>query len=102
MFSFLKLRYANRSPKWQKIRKEHLKNNSTCYACGRNKNLDVHHIEPVHINPDRELDPTNLVTLCSDPCHLVFGHLLDFKSWNTNVLNDCEVYYNKVKNKPSK
>lgn len=99
---FNKVRYASRSPKWTSVRKEHLKNYPNCAACGKNKNLEVHHIEPVHINPDRELDPGNLITLCSDPCHIVFGHLLDFKSWNKDVIQDTGVYYNKVKNKPFK
>lgn len=102
MFSLFRLRYATRSPKWQTVRKQHLKNNPNCIACGKSKKVEVHHIEPVHISPDRELDPSNLVTLCADPCHIVFGHLLDFKSWNINVLKDCEVYYNKVIKKPLK
>jgi hypothetical protein len=64
------------------------------------KSLEVHHIEPVHLNPDRELDPSNLITLCSDPCHIVFGHFMDYKSWNINVVKDCSVYYNKCTLKP--
>lgn len=103
MFGFRKyIRYAYRSPKWSSIRKQHLDNQPVCAACGRNKKLEVHHIEPVHINPDRELDPTNLITLCDNPCHFVFGHLLDYKSWNKEIINDCAVYLNKVKNRPHK
>ena len=64
MFSFFKkIRYAARSPKWQAVRKEHIKNNPNCISCGRNKKVEVHHIEPVHICPEKELDPLNLVTL---------------------------------------
>lgn len=103
MFGFKKyLRYAYRSPKWSFVRKEHLKHNNICAACGRDTKLEVHHIEPVHLNPDRELDPTNLITLCDNPCHFVFGHLMNYKSWNNNVINDCAVYLNKVKNRPHK
>lgn len=103
MFSFRKfLRFAYRSPKWSSVRKEHLKDNNFCAACGRAKKLEVHHIEPVHLNPDRELDPSNLITLCDDPCHFIFGHLMDYKSWNKDVVNDCKVYLNKVKYKPHK
>lgn len=102
MFGLFKLRHATRSGKWSKVRKQHLEENSVCAACGRSKNLEVHHIEPVHLNPDRELDPTNLITLCSDPCHIVFGHFMDYKSWNTNVVKDCSVYYNKCSLKPYK
>lgn len=103
MFNFRKLlRFAYRSPKWGSVRKQHLKDNNFCAACGRNKKLEVHHIEPVHLNPERELDPSNLITLCDDPCHLLFGHLMDYKSWNKDVINDCKVYLHKVKNKPHK
>jgi 5-methylcytosine-specific restriction endonuclease McrA len=103
MFGFRKyIRFSYRSPQWSSIRKNHLENNNTCAACGRSKKLEVHHIEPVHVNPDKELDPTNLITLCDDPCHFVFGHLLDYKSWNKNVVKDCLVYLNRVKNKPHK
>jgi len=103
MFGFKKfLRFAYRSPKWSSVRKEHLNNQPTCAACGRNKKLEVHHIEPVHCNPDRELDPSNLITLCDDPCHFIFGHLMDYKSWNKYVIEDCELYLNKIKNKPYK
>ena len=101
MFNFLKkLRYAIRSPKWSNVRKEHLKNHETCAACGRDKKLEVHHIKPVHLFPELELDPSNLITLCADPCHIVFGHLMNFKSWNIDVLIDSNSYLNKVNNKP--
>lgn len=35
---------------------------------GRLLPLEVHHIEPVKLNPNREFDLDNLVTLCR-PCH---------------------------------
>ena len=101
MFNFLnKIRYAVRSPKWSTVRKKHLENNSVCVVCGRNKKLEVHHVKPVHLFPELELDPSNLVTLCADPCHLVFGHLMDFKSWNKDVIDDSSIMNNKIKNKP--
>ena len=101
MFNFLKqLRYAKRSPKWTQARKKHLELNPVCAACGSNKKLEVHHIKPVHLFSDLELDPANLITLCADPCHLLFGHLMNFKSWNKEVVDDCSVYLNKVKNRP--
>ena len=102
-FSFRKyLRYADRSPKWTSTRKEHLKSNNYCAACGRICKLEVHHIEPVHLNPNRELDPSNLITLCDDPCHLLFGHLMNYRSWNPDVLSDCEYFHNKIQNRPYK
>lgn len=90
---------SNRSNDWTKTRKEFLKNNNSCKACGKTTDLEVHHIEPFHINPSRELDITNLITLCSNH-HLVFGHLMDWKSWNINVVKDCAEYLDKVQNRP--
>lgn len=99
MFGFRqKIRFAYRSPKWSNVRKLHLSENPCCAACGRTKKLEVHHIEPVHINPDRELDSLNLITLCDNPCHFVFGHLFNYKSWNKDVVSDCKIYLNKVNN----
>lgn len=97
---FKPVRYAYRSPKWSTVRKKHLEKNNYCAACGSTKKLEVHHIKPVHKHPELELDPDNLITLCADPCHIIFGHLMNFKSWNIDVINDCAVYYNKVVDRP--
>ncbi len=94
------IRFAQRSSNWPTIRKQHLKDNPFCAACGRNSKLEVHHIIPVHVDPDKELDIDNLITLCDSPCHFVFGHLMNYKSWNKDVEIDCETYNNKIKNKP--
>jgi 5-methylcytosine-specific restriction protein A len=101
MFKFLQiLRYAKRSPKWSTVRKKHIEANPCCIACGKSKKLEVHHIKPVHLYPELELDPSNIVTLCADPCHITFGHFMDFKSWNKDVVADSAAYLNKVLNKP--
>ena len=97
MFRFLK--DFGRSPQWSEIRKNHLKSQPECQACGRNKDIEVHHIEPFHVNPLRELDPTNLITLCKS-CHLTFGHLMDYKSWNKDVVSDSMSYRTKLKQRP--
>jgi len=97
MFGFF-LNYG-RSPKWSKVRKNHIKKEPVCQACGTSNKLEVHHIEPYHVNPNRELDPDNLITLCKT-CHLVFGHLMDYKSWNKDVVTDARNQYNKVTNRP--
>jgi hypothetical protein len=102
MFWLKKLRYATRSPKWKKIREEFLKEHNKCAGCGTTKNLEVHHIEPVHINPDKELDIDNLITLCDKYCHFAIGHLMDYKSWNKNVVKDSSVYLYRVQNRPYK
>lgn len=92
-------RFATRSPAWREIRKTHLKKQNCCKACGRNDELEVHHIVPVHINRDLELDLSNLITLC-EKCHFIFGHLCNFKSWNVDVVKDCDDFYKKVTKRP--
>ena len=104
LFSNLSFFYlqSKRSSKWGKVRAEHIKKFPTCAACGSTIDLEVHHIEPVSVNPSRELDPTNLITLCSKYCHFYVGHLMDYTSWNINVIEDSKVYLNKVINRPYK
>lgn len=106
MLNFLglgkKLRYAVRSPKWPALRKQHIEKYPRCAACGRSKKIEVHHKKPVHDYPELELDPENLISLCDSPCHLVFGHFFDYKSWNPSVDEDTRVYYNKLLSKPYK
>ncbi|HUU87221.1 MAG TPA: HNH endonuclease signature motif containing protein [Candidatus Glassbacteria bacterium] len=103
MFDFLKrkIRYAYRSPKWRTVREEHLSHQPNCQVCNRDKDLEVHHIVPVHIAEELELDRENLITLCSK-CHLIFGHLYDYKSWNENVTKDAQKFNKSIKNRPYK
>ena len=100
MFNFgFKLRYAKRAPGWSKVRNEYLKKNNRCASCGTTNDLEVHHIKPVHIFPDLELEENNLITLCSKKCHLLLGHLVNFKSWNPDVIEDCKKMYKKIENR---
>lgn len=70
-----------RSGKWPALRKRFLSVYPTCAACGRADDLEVHHKVPYWIDPSRELDVSNLLTLCSR-CHFVIGHLGDWTAWN--------------------
>lgn len=82
-----------RSGAWARVRREHLEREPACIACGRTKDIEVHHVQGYRDHPERELDPSNLVSLCADPCHLVFGHLLSFRDRiNPNVREDCDRY----------
>lgn len=81
-----------RSGAWPRVRREHLGREPACIACGRSGSLEVHHVVPYHDRPDLELDPGNLVTLCADPCHFVFGHLLDWRRSNPHVREDAAAY----------
>lgn len=89
-----------RSPGWRAVRSKHLDQFSTCAACGRSKDLEVHHVVPFHLNRDAELDPANLLTLCGDSCHLAFGHLFDWSSHNPTVREDAAAWLAKVRCRP--
>lgn len=93
-------RFYGRSPKWRKVRAEHIKQNPTCAACGRKEGLEVHHVIPYHIDNTKELDPDNLITLCGKHCHFVFGHFMYWKSWNKNVREDAAKYLYDKENRP--
>lgn len=82
-----------RSSEWPRVRKEHLKQEPHCAVCLGTAKLEVHHKVPFHVAPERELDPTNLVTLCESKkgglnCHLFVGHLGNYKRVNRNIDQD--------------
>lgn len=96
------VRLSVRSHAWRDLRESFIKENNFCAACGTQEKLEVHHIEPVHLNPSRELDKTNLITLCDKYCHFAIGHLMDYKSWNKDVIKDSAIYLDKIKTRPYK
>lgn len=93
MIDFIKFKLQGRSPKWRKVRKEHLADpfNLSCNACMRKKGLEVHHIIPFNVRPDLELQGSNLITLCKY-CHFIFGHFADFTKYNPSVRDDAKWY----------
>lgn len=82
-----------RSHKWPTVRNHYLAKHNKCAACGNHTHLQVHHKKPFHLHPDKELDPTNFITLCEEKgdagCHLKIGHLGNWKSFNPNVVKDA-------------
>jgi len=95
----------NRSPKWQKVRNEHLKKHPICVVCGSKVKVEVHHINPFHLHPEQELDPNNLISLCETAthgiiCHLLIGHLGNYKSINDNVVYDAAEWNKKLESRP--
>lgn len=86
------LRNTKRSDKWPTARKHHLESQPFCKYCGGVANLEVHHIDPFHLDPEQELDQTNLITLCEaigKQCHLRHGHLGNWKSFNPNIVKEA-------------
>lgn len=96
MINFIKDKIQGRSSKWRRTREIHLYANGCCIACNTKEKLEVHHIIPFAVDKELELDHSNLVTLCST-CHLVFGHLRDYETYNHNVLTDCMSFSEKKK-----
>ena len=91
----------HRSSQWAKVRKEHLNKQPKCCACGGDKTLEVHHIKPFNQHPELELDPNNLITLCESKnngvnCHLLFGHLGNYKTINPNSVEDSKIWFEKI------
>jgi 5-methylcytosine-specific restriction enzyme A len=89
-----------RSPQWPTARVKHLLLHPCCEACGSKNDPNVHHIKPFHLFPELELEEDNLITLCNTHCHIVFGHLCNFKSYNLNVREDAAQYRKEVENRP--
>ena len=92
---------AKRSNKWRKVRKQVLKDNQMCAICGSKKTLRVHHLIPFHLAPDLELQKNNLVVLCENKkyginCHLLCGHLGNFRRTNPNCEIDIMVWHKKL------
>jgi hypothetical protein len=81
-----------RSTHWHTVRAAHLIHHPCCEVCGAKKNLEVHHIKPFHENPELELDPSNLITLCENrdcKSHITLGHLGNYKLSNPHVREDA-------------
>lgn len=79
---------APRAPEWEALRHAHLEREGWCRFCGATGHLQVHHIRPVHLFPELELESRNLITLCMTPgheCHLREGHLGSWWKWNRHI-----------------
>ena len=107
MFGFIKKFFEEisilstpRSKDWKRLRDEHLKKRPTCAVCGNSKNVVPHHIIPFHIDPSKELDPSNLISLCEGNtfnCHLFFGHFRNWSKHNPKVAEDASEWSKKIK-----
>jgi len=79
------LALRQRASQWKQLRAEHLLKEPCCAACGRSTDLAVHHVIPVSFDESKQLDPGNLITLCAQPCHIVFGHFMNYQCYNKDV-----------------
>ncbi len=95
---------VERSPKWAALRHRVLKG-ARCAACGGTQMLEVHHKRPFHLFPHLELVPSNLIVLCERKrsglnCHLLIGHLGNYRAWNPNVQRDAREWFQKLRTRP--
>jgi len=76
----------------RKAMRKHKDENPNCVWCGRSKKVEIHHIEPVSVSPEKAGDPNNLISLCrKPPCHQVIGHDGDFgRRYVENVKEVCD------------
>ena len=90
---------ARRSPEWPAARAAWLKDHPACAACGITDSLEVHHIHSFATTPDRELDPTNFITLCEGKrqCHLRIGHSFNWQCLNPNSVEDAAVQAKRIR-----
>lgn len=100
MLGFSDISILSRSYQWKRIRAAHLKEKPECAVCGSTKNVVPHHIIPFSVDPSRELDPSNLISLCEGKtfnCHLFFGHLRNWSGYNPDVVQDARFWREKLK-----
>jgi hypothetical protein len=80
------------SSQWEmtKAKRAYKKKHPKCAVCGYDKDLEVHHIVPVSVDPSLACDENNFITLCdygNKGCHYVFGHHRNFRSkWNEYIV----------------
>jgi hypothetical protein len=80
-----------RSPKWPAVERAFKAEYPLCEVCGSDKNVEIHHRVPFHVDPSKELDFGNLITLCSNSScmsHLTLGHLGSYKQSNPHIRED--------------
>ena len=58
-----------------------------CRLCGDWKNVQLHHVIPVSINPSLECVRENIVELCKTH-HFIVGHQSNWNNYNVNFWKD--------------
>ena len=89
MFGFVKFVIRNRAYTVSKVRHayrvrkamwEYAKAHPQCEWCGRERDVDVHHVIPISVAPDLAGAEANMISLCADKCYLYVGHNGDYRS----------------------
>jgi len=94
--SYLNFTALSLPTQWQltKAKRAYKKKNPVCAVCGYKKDLEIHHIVPVHVDASKALDYDNFITLCdwrNHGCHYVWGHFRNFRTrWNPDIVEFAE------------
>lgn len=88
-----------RDNRWPRLRKAFLVANPQCAVCVTAVEVVPHHVKPVHLFPELELDPDNLITFCP-PHHLLFGHLMNWRAYNPQVIADAWGWKQHIEKRP--
>lgn len=80
--------FESRSGQWPAVRRTHLRAFPSCAVCGSKTEPQVHHVVPFGEDPAKELDPTNLITLCRTH-HFCVGHAQNWRCANPHVREDA-------------
>lgn len=74
---------TKRHKDWNDKRIEKVRKTPFCEFCKGVKLLQVHHKKPFHLWPELEMEDDNLCVLCeANRCHVMAGHLGNYKSYN--------------------
>lgn len=90
IFNILVVKNPQQLYRITKAKKLYLKTHLECALCGEIKNLEVHHVIPVHIDIELSCNPINFISLCDNTlnngCHNRFGHFGNFvKQYNKYI-----------------
>jgi 5-methylcytosine-specific restriction protein A len=88
-----------RAPEWRSLSREWLEEFPCCAVCEGTRGCVPHHKKPVHLYPQFELHRGNLVTMCPR-CHLLLGHLNDWRSYNPDLDADVRTWRAKLLRRP--
>ncbi len=107
--SFTKPKYTGinkRDPQWPALSKKMIKEaGNKCALCNKSKNLITHHIIPVHVNKELELNENNLIVLCehlTHNCHFFIAHCCDWRSYNPEIRIDTKLLNERILNRKYK
>ena len=89
-----------RSKDWEEISTKFLSAHPECECCGAPSEI-AHHILPFSEHPELELDEMNLGAVCvRHCCHLMWGHLGCYRSYNPAFREDAAHMLAKIKSRP--